>query len=214
MGRTARVYLPRISVHVICRGNNRTSIVRDDMDRHVFLKHVRCAATSNRTEVHGFVLMSTHHHLLVTPADADALPATMKELGERYVRYFNRKYDRIGTLWSGRYRSIPVTDEGYWLTCLRYIEQNPVRAHMVQTPESYRWSSCRSHAFGEPIEWLVHHRLYLALGQTPSQRQAAYRDICGVMLTDDELARQRHPQADIPPAATNDGATPTLALQI
>jgi REP-associated tyrosine transposase len=203
MARRGRVFVPDISVHVIGRGNDRTNVFRDDVDRLCFLRHLRWAAQSHGTAVHGFVLMSTHHHLLVTPGDAEALPGTMKELGERYVRYFNRKYDRIGTLWSGRYKPKPVMDERYWLTCLRYIEQNPVRAGMVDAPELYRWSSYRAHALGETIPWLVEHPVYLALGQDPTHRQAAYRQICGVMLDDHELARQRHPdpaetvQADV-----------------
>ena len=81
-----------------------------------------------RLRVHGYALMDTHYHLLVTPPDPVCLPATMKELGGRYVRYFNRRYERIGTLWNGRYRDLLIHDERYWLTCLRYIEQNPVRA--------------------------------------------------------------------------------------
>jgi putative transposase len=123
-----RFFVPGGSVHVIRRGNNRGAIYRDDIDRLVFLKILREAAEEHGTAVHGFVLMTTHYHALATPDDAKALPRTMKAIGDRYVRYFNRKYDRIGSLWAGRYRAIPVDTELYWLTCLRYIEQNPVRA--------------------------------------------------------------------------------------
>jgi putative transposase len=212
MSRHARVYTPGVSVHVIGRGNDHTNVFRDEVDRQRFLRHLRWAAHAHGTAVHGFVLMSTHHHLLVTPRDAEALPATMKELGERYVRYFNRKYDRIGTLWSGRYRPKQVMDERYWLTCLRYIEQNPVRAGIVATPESYRWSSYRAHALGETIPWLVDHPAYLALGHDPSQRQLAYRQICGVMLDDQELARQRHP--DVGATSLADDGAPSIVLAV
>ena len=113
-----------------------------------------------------------HYHLMVTPPDARSLPATMKELGERYVQYFNRRHDRIGTLWNGRYRGLLIHDERYWLTCLRYIEQNPVRAGMVRTPDDFAWSSYRFHALGAESDWLVPHWLYLELGSTPEERQS------------------------------------------
>ena len=188
-----RVFLPGLSVHVIQRGNNGIAVFHDDADRSTFLHFVRIAAASSGVEMHGFVLMSTHWHGLVTPATASALPDAMKIVGERYVPYFNRKYGRFGTLWAGRYRPLPITDELYWLTCLRYIEQNPVRARMVSTLEAHRWSSYRAHAFGEDPDWLVPHPIYLALGRTDIERRAAYRAICAVNLTDCELAQQRHP---------------------
>jgi len=192
MGHPPRIYTPDVSIHVIRRGNNRGVVFRDDDDRHMFLHVLQDGAEDYRVSVHGFVLMDTHYHLLVTPQTEFSIPDMMKELGERYVRYYNRKHDRIGTAWAGRYRAIPMKDERQWLTCLRYIEQNPWRAKMVDTPELYRWSSCRVHTLGETLSWLVPHHLYLALGPTPAQRQEAYRVICGVSLTDEELVRLRH----------------------
>jgi putative transposase len=141
--------------------------------------------------VHGFSLMTTHTHLQVTPSTEEGTSAAMKQLGVRYVLYFNRKYQRVGTLWTGRFRAKPIDDERYWLTCLRYIEQNPVRAKIVVLPEQYRWSSYRAHALGETMEWLASHPLLDALGATPAQRQAAYRAICAVPLSTGELVRQR-----------------------
>ena len=193
MGHPARIYLPDFSLHIMRRGNDRCAIVRDDTDREELLRIFGVASTALGVSVHGFTVMTTHYHLIATPQRANALSQMMKAVGERYVRYYNARYDRIGTLWSGRYRAIVIADERYWLTCLRYIEQNAWRAKMVSGPESYAWSSCRMHALGETIDWLVPHAVYLGLGATPEKRQEAYRAICGVMLTDDELAQQRHP---------------------
>jgi hypothetical protein len=92
-----------------------------------------------------------------------------------YTKYFNRRYSRSGTLWNGRYRSKTIDDERYWLNCVRYVEANPVEAKIVETPESYEWTSYRVHAAGEVSDWLVPHHLYLRLGQTPDERQMAYR---------------------------------------
>jgi putative transposase len=178
MARKRRVFVPAASVHVIQRGNNRGPIFADDEDCETFLGYLRSAAEGAGVAVHGFGLMNTHYHLLVTPSSARALPQTIKQFGGRYVQYYNRKHARTGTLWDGRYRDFIIDDERYLFTCLRYIEHNPVNAHIVNTPEAYRWSSYRVHAFGEPSAWLVPHPLYLSLGSDGEQRQIAYRAIC------------------------------------
>jgi putative transposase len=193
MGYPPRVFLPGTSMHVMRRGINRTAIVADDVDCEVLLRAIQTAAGIGGVSVHGYVLMTTHYHLIVTPHEEHALTRMIKIVGEEYVRYFNRRHTRVGTLWTGRHRAIPLTDGVYWLTCLRYVELNPPRAKMVSAPEQYRWSSYRVHALGERSDWLTQHYLYVQLGRTPAERQAAYRAICATPLTDSELAAQRHP---------------------
>jgi putative transposase len=192
MPRGPRIYIPDVSVHVIQRGNNKGAIVSDNTDREVFTAFLRRAARHHQLSVHGYVVMDTHYHLVVTPPNACSLPETIKELGERYVPYFNRRHNRVGTLWSGRYRGLLITDERYLLTCLRYVDHNPVRAGMVRTPAAHPWSSYAFHANGAPSDWLTPHRLYLELGSTPEERQAAYRAICGTPLNEAELVQLRH----------------------
>ena len=187
---STRFFVPGLSVHIIRRGINRETIFRDDRDYLVFLRILSDAATRFGLAVHGFVLMTTHYHVLATPGNDVALPRAMKEIGERYVRYFNRKHQRIGTAWTGRYRAIPVDSAMYWLTCLRYIEQNPVRSKMVQSPEQYTWSSYRANALGESIDWLVEHPVMRELGDTADERRSAYRSLCSTSLTDEELVDQ------------------------
>ncbi len=188
----ARFYVPGLSVHVMRRGNNHQTIFRDDRDRFVFLNILRKGAREHGLLIHAFVLMTNHYHALATPANPTALPQTMKVLGERYVKYFNCKYDRIGTLWTGRYRALPIESSMYWLNCLRYIAQNPVRAKIVESPDAYRWSSYRRHACGESWDWLDEHRVLRALGSTVAERQAAYRARCSMAMNDQELAQQRY----------------------
>src|SRR6185503_9839059 len=101
-------------------------------------------------------------------------------------------YDRIGTPWTGRHRAIPVESAQHWLTCLRYIEQNPVRAGMVKSPQDYRWSSYGAHALGESVPWLADHAVLNDLGTTVAQRRAAYRLLCEKSLRDEELAELRY----------------------
>ena len=191
MARPPRFFIPDVSVHVIQRGNNRNPIFGDHADYDVFLAFLRTASHRYGVAVHGYTLMTNHSHLVVTPEDAQALPRTMKELGGRYVQYYNRKHQRIGTLWSGRYRALLIDDERYWLTCLRYVEQNPVRAQMVRAPEAYPWSSYRVHALGEDPDWLQLHSSYLALGQNTQERLTAYRALFRAPVTEAEAVQQR-----------------------
>ena len=186
-----RIFIAGISVHIFRRGHNLMDIFHHPSDYESFLVFVKYAATDYKIDVHAYTLMTNHIHLVATPNDGLAIPDAMKEIGERYVRYYNRKYDRIGTLWCGRYRAKPIEDEQYWLTCLRYVEQNPVRAKMVSTPDAYRWSSYSAHAFGSWPDWLTPHSVYLTLGRTNDERQLAYRNLCGAPLTEDELALVR-----------------------
>jgi putative transposase len=187
-----RICPPEICVHVIRRGNNRTPIFSDDADRELFLALLEVTSTRRNVDIHAYALMTTHYHLMVTPRRELALPHMMRDLGREYVRRYNRKHGRIGTLWTGSYRSIPIHDERYWLTCLRYVEQNPVRAQMVSTPGDYQWSSFWFHGLGKPHGWLTPHPVYEGLGGTPEDRQTAYRAICGTALTEAELVRQRN----------------------
>ena len=193
MPRPPRIYIPDISVHVFSRGINHAAIVADENDRDCLLDLVAGAAGRHGVGVHAFAIMTTHYHLVVTPSHERALPKAMQQIGLRYTRYFNRKYEKIGTIWNERYSAILLEDERYWYNCLRYVELNPMAANMVAAPETYRWSSYRVHAFGVPCAWLTPHPLYLALGATAEARQAAYRAICAIPLTDGELALQRCP---------------------
>jgi putative transposase len=187
-----------LSVHLIHRGINRTAIFGDDADREMFLLWLRSAMAGNGIPVHALTLMTNHYHAIVTPPSESALPYAMRQLGIQYVRHFNRKYDRIGTLWTGRPREIPIGDEKYFLACLRYIEMNPVRAQIVRDPADYRWSSYRKHALGEGWDWLVEHVVYTSLGETAAERQAVYRAFCNQPLGEAELIRHRFAREDRP----------------
>jgi putative transposase len=193
MGRPLRVFVEGLSLHVFNRGLNHLALFDEEGDYEEFLETVKCATASEGVAVHGFVLMTTHYHLQVTPKDKSALPRAMQRIDGGYVRYFNRKHERQGTVWNGRYKAILIEDQNYWLTCLRYTDQNPVRAHMVRSAEAYPWSSYRAHALGDGCSWLEEHHCYRALGSTHGERQAAYRAICGVPLTPSELTLQRLP---------------------
>jgi putative transposase len=193
MSRRPILYVPDLSVHVFPRGINGGAIVHDESDHEHLLHVIVNAARHHAVEINAFALMTTHYHLIVTPTCEGALAKSMQEIGIRHTRYVNRKYGRRGTLWNERYGAALLHDERYWYTCLRYVELNPHRAHMVVAPEDSRWSSYRTHAFGEPCDWLTPHPLYIRLGATANARQEAYRAMCQIPLTDDEVDKQRHP---------------------
>jgi REP-associated tyrosine transposase len=191
MARQRRIFIPGVSAHVIDRGTDRLAIFRDDSDHRVFLAFLQEASSTHSTAVHGYALMRTHYHLIATPSDATALPRTMHETNGRYVQYFNRRYDRIGTLWAGRYRAPLICDERYWISCLRYIEHNPLRAGIVARLEDYRWTSYPFHAMGAPSALLTDHPLIKGLGRTDVERRVAYRALIDPPMSDEELAAEQ-----------------------
>jgi putative transposase len=167
--------------------------VCDDTDIEHLLRAIVTAAGNNDVAIHAFAIMTTHYHLIATPSAEGRLGKMMQSIGIRQTRYFNCKYERTGTIWNERYDAALLRNERYWYTCLRYVDLNPVRAQIVASPEDYRWSSYRFHAFGERCDWLTPHPLYLRLGPTAAIRQAAYRALARVPLTDVEVAEQRYP---------------------
>ena len=188
-----RVFIPDVSLHVFPRGLNGEAIARDEDDAEHLRQVVAEAAARYNVRIHAYAFMATHYHLIVTPPTKHALPRTMQLADGRHTKYFNRKYQRRGTIWNERYGAVLLDSERYWYTCLRYVDQNPFRAHIVASPEDSSWSSYRVHALGERCEWLTPHPLYAKLGATPQERQAAYRAICSRALTDDEVEELRYP---------------------
>ena len=177
MPRRPRITLPGVPMHIIQRGNNRDACFFADDDYQFYLEWLRRYAGETGCEVHVYVLMTNHVHLLLTPRESDSAGDLMKRLGQRYVHHVNRTYRRSGTLWEGRYKSCLTQEEDYVLGCHRYIELNPVRARMTEHPAEYRWSSYRANAQSESNTLLTPHPLYVALGTSGESRCASYREL-------------------------------------
>ncbi len=175
--RPPRICIPRLPHHVVHRGNNRCPIFNFTEDFLEYLAALQISAEKSDTAIHAYALMSNHVHLLVTPSDEHGLSRLVHGIGIRYVPYFNRRYGRSGTLWEGRFRCSVVESERYCLECYRYIDLNPVRASIVNSPIDYIWSSCRSNALGERNDLLVPHDLYTALGKDLPSRTQVYREL-------------------------------------
>lgn len=182
MARLPRLVIPHQPHHLIQRGNDRQDIFRDQEDFQRFLHWLKEGARQFGVAIHAYVLMSNHFHLLVTPSDEEGMSRMMQWLGRYYVPYFNHKYGRTGTLWQGRYRATIIDSEPYLLACSSYIELNPVRAGMVGAPEAYPWSSYLHHVGLRQDPLITDHGLYWALGNTPFERELAYRGLVALGL--------------------------------
>jgi putative transposase len=177
MARLARLTVPGYPHHIIQRGNNRQAIFADGADYELLLSILDENAREFKVAIHAYVLMSNHFHVLATPETIEGIPQMMQALGRRYVRRFNQKHGRTGTLWEGRYKSTIIQAERYLLACMVYIDLNPVRAAMVAEPAAYPWSS-HPHYVGLRRDKLVTpHPLYCELGNTPFARDAAYAEL-------------------------------------
>ena len=175
MARLPRFVIPGQPQHVIQRGNNREPIFYGVADYRFYLDKLLEACKKHDCELHAYVLMTNHTHLLLTPHTETGIGKVMQSLGRYYVQYFNYTYSRTGTLWEGRYKATLLDSEEYLLTCMRYIELNPVRAVMVNHPRDYPWSSYHFNALGEVDLLVTPHAEYTKMGKTAEEKQAAYR---------------------------------------
>jgi putative transposase len=175
MPRGPRLIVPEVAVHIVQRGHDRRDCFRHDTDYLVYLANLKELSGETGCSVHAYCLMTNHIHLLVTPGSADSCARLMRNLGQRYVQYFNRRHERSGTLWEGRYWSCLVDSAAYVTGCYRYIERNPVRAGMVEAAGVYRWSSYSGNAGIAANHLLSPHAEYLALSDREESRQVAYR---------------------------------------
>ncbi len=191
MARLSRFNLPGLPQHVIVRGNNRSEIFCADEDRRFYLDKLQQGCDKHGVDIHAYVLMTNHVHLLATPHAESSIGKVMQMLGRYYVQYYNYCYRRSGTLFEGRYKAALVDSESYLLTCMRYIELNPVRADMVKHPSEYPWSSYARNALGKADGLILAHDEYLRLGKTDEDRQAAYRQLFKYHASDASLAEIR-----------------------
>lgn len=191
MPRRPRLHLPGIPQHIVQRGNNRQPIFFCDDDRRRFLEWLGEYARESGTELHAYCLMSNHVHLLLTAASAEALSELMQAVGRRYVLYVNRRHERSGGLWQGRYHASHVQSERYLLACMRYVELNPVRAGLVASPEAHRWSSYRANALGAADALITPHGEYLAIASNAEARRRWYREMFVAATEEIDRARIR-----------------------
>jgi len=188
MARLPRLTVPGYPHHIIQRGNNRQPIFAATADYETLLALLEDHSRKSGVAIHAYVLMSNHFHLLATPETVAGIPQMMQAVGRRYVRYFNQRQGRTGTLWEGRYRSTLIQAERYLLACMAYIDLNPVRAGMAESAADYPWSSYL-HYVGRRNDRLISpHPIYWELGNTPFAREAAYAGLVNSGISESRQA--------------------------
>jgi putative transposase len=187
MPRKPRFYLPGLPAHVIQRGNSRQPVFYESVDYQAYLAWLKEGADKHGCAIHAYCLMTNHVHLLLTPESQEAISKTIQFVGRHYVPYINHTYGKSGTLWEGRHKGCVVDSDGYLLSCMRYIELNPVRAGMVQKPIDYRWSSYRGNATRYTDKLTIPHPVYRQLAQGYQDRQYVYRELFCNALEPDQV---------------------------
>lgn len=140
MGRPRREEYIGGIYHVIARGNNKEYIFKESIDKGYFIKQIKQTIAGMGYQVIGYVLMNNHYHIIIQTLDKK-LQEIMHQINNKYSKYFNSKYMRVGHVFQGRYKAILVQDERYLIGLLRYVHQNPVQASISNSVEEYKWSS-------------------------------------------------------------------------
>lgn len=174
MARLPRLTLPGQPHYVVQRGNNLQAIFVDTQDYACMKDLLREMGRRFGVEIHAFILLPNQVHLLVTPQTAESLPQFMQSLGRTYVRTFNNRHGRSGTLWEGRYRATVLEPQAWLLPAMVVLENQAVVQSLTGRAVDYGWSSARHNA-GAQVDGMVRlHPAYWRLGDTPFAREAAY----------------------------------------
>lgn len=180
---------PGIPQHIVQRGVDRRTVFYGEEDKQLYLYLLEKYAAESQLAVHAYVLMDNHIHLLLTSPTEQGATQMMHRLNTAYVQYFNKRNERSGPLWEGRFRASLIDRVNYLLLCYRYIELNPVKAYMVEHPGEYPWSSYRSNARGAPSSLLSPHPEFLALATDPAERLANYLALFDQALSTEQSSR-------------------------
>ena len=149
MPRIPRLVLPCVPVHVVQRGNHSDDVFFADLDRRIFLQLLERYSQRYRLRILGYCLMSNHYHVVCAPETPASLARTFQLTNHGYSRWVHTQRGQNGQLWQGRYRSFPLDNPHLW-NALCYVEQNPVRAGMVERALEWPWSSAVAHVYGRP----------------------------------------------------------------
>jgi len=143
MPRGARIILKNVYYHIINRGNQKQNIFIEDSDFQRYLQLLKHYKKKYSFKLFGYCLMPNHVHIILEPKQPDNLARLIQGLTQTYTAWFNKKYNKVGHLWQGRFKSRIIQKDNYFLDCIYYLEANPVRAGLVLSPINYLWSSYR-----------------------------------------------------------------------
>ena len=183
MARLARLVVPHQPHYLIQRGIDQQAIFRDNQDYLAFYNWLKTAARQFKVAIHAYLLMGNQIQLLATPTDAEGLARMMQWVGRYYVPYFNQKYVRVGTLWQGRYKAAVIDPEQYLMKCSLAIDCYPFHDGLEVALGQFAWSSYLHHVGVKSDPLISDHPLYWALGNTPFDREATYKELAEQVLT-------------------------------
>jgi REP element-mobilizing transposase RayT len=183
MARPLRIDYPGAIYHITCRGNERRAIVADDGDRLAFQKRLARCVEIYQLQLHGYVLMDNHFHLLVE-SPLGNVSQGMRQFNVAYTGYYNRRHHRSGHLYQGRFKAIVVEADSYLLELSRYIHLNPIRvgryrsmtaAEQLRSLREYGWSSLRGFLRTRDREaWITYDRVLAYTGGDTAKGRTAY----------------------------------------
>jgi putative transposase len=191
MARLPRLVLPGLPHHVILRAHAGQPVFGDDADHRAYLEALREAAHTHHVAVHAYVQVPREVQLLVVPEQAEGLGRMMQSIGRRHGAWFNRRHQRSGSLWEGRYRAAVVEPETCFVDLCLYIEALPVRLGLCGRPADWAWSSLAHHLGRVRDPLLSEHAELWRLGNTPFDREAVY-----ARRTDEGLPASRTHEID------------------
>jgi putative transposase len=189
MARTPRLAVAGELHLLLQRGHSRRAVFVDDADRLAYLGMLNLAARHSEVTIHAYALLDAEVHLLATPRQADSLSRMMQSLGRRYVAAFNRRHERSGTLWDGRFRAAVIDGAVAGSDALVYVEALAVRAGLVAAAGEWRWSSAAHHLGLRRDTLVVEHPAYWSLGNTPFERESAHAHRLTEGLEPEQVAR-------------------------
>ncbi len=185
MARLSRLCIPGWPHLLVQRGRDQQAVFVDDLDRELFRSILQEIAVQQGVPIHAYALLDGEVRLLVTPTAADGLSKLVQAIGRRYVSRFNRRHARSGGLWEGRFRATVVEPEQHLLSCMLFVEGGARSAPLER--DQNPWSSALHH-LGARLDVLVTEpAAYWALGNTPFEREAAYRALYQQALTENQL---------------------------
>ena len=149
MARPLRIEYPGAVYHITNRGNDKKAIFKDDQDRETFLKILAFVNKRYHWLCHAYCLMDNHYHLMIETPDG-TLSLGMRQLNGVYTQARNKRHNKTGHLFQGRYKAVLIQKDTHLLEVCRYVVLNPVRARMVEKPEDWKWSSYLATAGKEP----------------------------------------------------------------
>lgn len=193
MSRPLRIHLPDLIYHVLNRGNNRQVVFAEESDYLHYLDILKKYKEKFNFKIFAYCLMTNHIHLLIKTSLGGTISDIMKAITIAHTRHYHHKYNASGHIWQGRFKSPIVSDDEHLLTLMRYIEQNPLRAGIVDQPEKYPFSSYNVNIKIEKDSLVdkEDNLTYLSLGNTIEARIKQYKGLVSEPLEDSKLGLVR-----------------------